>query len=133
MPDYSKGKIYKLYNEDNPDECYIGSTVSRLSHRYNQHLSDYNINQRVSSKKLFENKIPIIMLIEDYSCKSLFELKLRERYWIEQYPNSVNKAIPTRTKQEYYQDTKEIRTKQHKDYLAKRKANKELKEYILKN
>jgi hypothetical protein len=35
--------------------------------------------------------------LEKYPCKSKGELEARERYWLEDTENCVNKQIPTRT------------------------------------
>lgn len=124
MPDYSKGKIYKLYNEDEPDKCYIGSTVKELSRRYSQHKSDLDCTARI----LFEdNKTPIIELLEEYPCVSKKELEIRERYWVEQYPNRINKYIPTRTPQERNDENKQKILEQRIQYY------KENREKILEN
>ena len=40
MPDYQKGKIYQIWDEDY-QECYIGSTVQELSMRMCGHRKDY--------------------------------------------------------------------------------------------
>ena len=50
-----------------------------------------------------------IILIEDYPCERKEQLHARERYWIENSENVVNKMIPTRTIKEWAED--------HKDYL----------------
>ena len=39
MPDYSKGKIYKIYNTIN-DDIYIGATVQDLKLRLSGHISN---------------------------------------------------------------------------------------------
>lgn len=104
MPDYSKGKIYKLYNEDKPDKVYIGSTIRKLNVRYINHKCDL----KCASKILFEdNKIPTIELLENYPCNSKYELAVRERYWIEQYSNRINKYLPITSEEEKKQQKKE--------------------------
>lgn len=56
----------------------------------------------MSSYKLIELGDIDIILLENYPCKDKNELHARERYYIEQYKDSiVNKVIPTRTIQEY--------------------------------
>jgi hypothetical protein len=53
-----------------------------------------------------------IVLIEEVKANNKEQLHRRERYWIEQL-ECVNKFVPTRNKQEYYQDNREeIREKQ---------------------
>ena len=135
MPDYSKGKIYKLYNEDEPDKVYIGSTVSRISHRYNQHLSaSKNPQYYTTSVELFQdNKNPKIEILENYSCKSKYDLECRERYYIEQHPKCINKLLPARTHKEYYETNKNIILQNNKNTRIKQKANEELTKWLNKN
>ena len=57
-----------------------------------------------------------IILIERFPCTHKYELKSRERYWIETLKADLNKNIPTRTKQEYQEDNKEQITQQRKEY-----------------
>ena len=97
-----KGKIYKLVSFQT-NKCYIGSTtVDYLSKRLTQHkchlekgllaLTNIEITKSDGCK---------IVLIENYPCNDTYELRARERYWIEQEPNYVNKMPPTRTKKEH--------------------------------
>ena len=79
MPDYSLSKIYKLVS-NKTDDIYIGSSVSRLSTRLNEHKSKSN---GCVSKKLFvDDAIITIVLIENYECNDRNELKARELYHI---------------------------------------------------
>ena len=51
MPDYSKGKIYKVLNNIN-DEIYVGSTVETLSVRMAKHR---HTMKRQPQFKLYEH------------------------------------------------------------------------------
>ena len=81
MPDYSKGKIYKLVKGD---RVYIGSTVQRLCNRKAHHTATYR-NYISGESQLFCSSVlvyylgtPDIVLIENYPCASKEELhKLR--------------------------------------------------------
>jgi hypothetical protein len=109
MSDYSKGQIYKLYNEDEPDKCYIGSTIQLLCKRYKNHKKTKN---ECASKILFENnKKPIIELLEKYPCNNKYELEIRERYWIEQFPNKINLATPGLLEEEIKRNRKDNKQK----------------------
>ena len=44
MPDYAKGKIYKILNTID-DEMYVGSTVETLGQRMAKHRSDMKRRQ----------------------------------------------------------------------------------------
>ena len=127
MPDYSKGKIYKVVNEKN-GITYYGSTVQRLCKRMSQHKEAFYVEpgQRRSSKtyKLFGDINDCkIHLVENFPCKSKLELETKERYYIENN-ECINIEIPTRTKKEHYEANKErlnaISTKWNRDNKEKR-------------
>ncbi len=44
MPDYQKGKIYKLYSVSNEELVYYGSTIQPLNVRLSRHIREYNKN-----------------------------------------------------------------------------------------
>jgi hypothetical protein len=124
---YSRGKIYKLVPKtyEGVYITYYGSTCEKyLSSRLSKHKYDYK-NKIVSSFKLFEDygidNIDII-LVENYPCNNRYELEARERFYIEGNI-CLNKAIPTRTYKEYYQDNKEEISEKGKKY---RELNKEI-------
>ena len=110
MPDYSKGKIYRLVGGG---LVYYGSTVNELRFRLRQHKCPSSICR---SKLLFEtgDKVEIV-LVEYFPCENKMELTARERWYIENN-ECVNKIIPTRTDAEYYQDNKNKIIKQTNQY-----------------
>jgi len=139
MPDYSKGKIYRITSGD---LTYIGSTCEpTLARRLAKHISSYKgwkngKTNGCSSFQLIETGQYEITLIELCPCGSKDELSARERYWIENTV-CVNKIIPGRTRQEYrdthketisdcwktyYKDNKEELAEYYKTY---KKSNKE--------
>jgi hypothetical protein len=126
MPDYSKGKIYKIVC-NTTGLVYIGSTCEpTLARRLAGHRSTYksflNGEKRyITSAKILENNNYEIVLIENISCHNKDELYARERYFIENI-ECVNKVIPTRTDKEWTLDNKE-RLKDYKKEYAE--ANKE--------
>jgi len=108
MPDYTNGKIYKLFSYDN-DLVYIGSTTLQLSQRLAHHKQDFNnISRRTcSSKILYENSSNVkIELIEKFPCECKEELIKREGHFIGQI-DCVNKRIAGRTDKERYEVNKE--------------------------
>lgn len=70
MPDYSKGRIYKLFHSDG--RFYIGSTCSPLYTRKSQH------KYKQHHFKGDEWKEVQIVLIESYSCANSEELFKKE-------------------------------------------------------
>tara|TARA_R110000803_G_scaffold77910_6_gene142871 strand:+ start:1901 stop:2359 length:459 start_codon:yes stop_codon:yes gene_type:complete len=100
MTDYSQGKVYMIKSLINHD-CYIGSTIQTLRRRGNKHLSDANCDRRAycESYKIVLDKHKIILL-EKYPCKTKEELLKREQYWMEQFPDCINKQRAVRTKEQ---------------------------------
>ena len=129
MPDYQKGKIYKLWSpQGEEDEIYIGSTCDKLYKRKNQHKSKNHNN--CSSKILFEKYDDVrIEVIEEYPCNSKAELNKKEGEYIKNN-KCLNRNVAGRTHKEYCEDNKEyIKEYQHhyhKEYQFKNyEKNKE--------
>jgi group I intron endonuclease len=109
---YARGKIYKLVNNVD-EEIYIGSTIENLANRKCKHACDA---KRRIQQKIYQhlNKIGWsnvkIILIENYACHSINELRARERYWIDELKPSLNKQTPLKTNNEssrtYYHNNK---------------------------
>ena len=132
MPDYQKGKIYKLWSpQGTEDEIYFGSTTNELYKRKNGHK-----NQRdCKSKILFEKYDDVrIEIIEEYPCNNKEELNKKEGEYIRNN-KCLNQIIPCRTKKEYREDNKERIAEQKKEYNEKTKEHikKRKKEYYQKN
>ena len=99
MPDYQKGKIYKLWSPQGK-EIYIGSTVQPLYKRLSQHKSYLDCQSRY----LFENyNVVKIELIEEYPCNNKMELDRKEGEHVREN-ECLNKNVPGRTAKEWYQD-----------------------------
>ena len=121
MPDYSKGKIYKILNNvDN--EIYVGSTCELLSQRMAKHR---DARKSKPQCKLYKhmNELGVenfyIELIENYPCNDVYELRAREGYYIREI-GTLNMKVAGRNPREYW-DT-------HKD-----KYNEEKRKYRLDN
>ena len=112
---YSRGKIYKITSEQT-DNVYIGSTIQKLNRRFTGHKTDYKNGHNKSSKEIVKYDDARIELIENYPCNSNKELHTRERYYIENTPNTVNKSIPSRTNKQYYEDNREKHNTKCKKY-----------------
>ena len=108
MPDYSKGKIYKIINTQN-EIIYIGSTIQQLCDRFSHHLYKGNGNK--------------IILIENFSCSCKEELVRKEQEIIEQHNNLLNKCRAYRS-DEYL---KEYKKEKDKEYYNKNKEK--IKDY----
>ena len=139
MPDYQKGKIYRVWDRSY-NQCYIGSTCESLSQRMSCHRSKYKryLNSGSSERKavfdLFDEygvENCIIELLENFPCYSKAELHAREG--LQQRENDcINKLIAGRSKKQYYEDHKE-ETKEYKQqwYIENKEhhANKSRENY----
>jgi hypothetical protein len=123
--DYSKTIIYKIVcNDLNIKEVYVGSTVN-FTRRKCQHKSSCN---DISSKEYNQPKYKYIRdnggwenwsmyEVEKYPCNDKNEAHTRERFWIESFNTTLNTSIPTRTKNEWYEDNKEKILEYRKDNI----------------
>ena len=143
MPDYQKGKIYKIISP-HTDKIYIGSTTKQyLSQRLVKHKSDFkrwqnNKATKVMSFDLIQLGDVEIILLETYPCNSKDELTSRERHWYDLNKELVvNKNRPSFTleekkkeQKEYYQNNYEYIQEKNKKYRENHKD--ELIKYIKK-
>lgn len=133
MPDYQKGKIYKITAGD---LTYIGSTCEpTLAKRLAKHTTDFKLwknggRRYISSFSLIELGQYEITLLELCPCGSKDELRGRERFYIETN-DCVNQRIEGRTKQEYYIDKKEVILERQAEYREEHRE--QIKEYLEKN
>ena len=133
MPDFKRGKIYKLWCHEIND-IYIGSTTQSLSQRLSGHkLLD------CSSKILFEKSNNVkIELIESYPCKNKMELNRKENEYIRKN-DCINKLIANQKQKDYnkkyYEDHKEKVLEKIKEFNIKNKNEiaEKKKEYYEKN
>ena len=112
--DYSKTIIYKIVCKDvNITDCYVGSTTDFVR-RKNQHKnhsqpnnpkSDLYVYNFINQNGGWENWEMIE--IEKYNALDKLDALKKERYWLETLKATLNKKIPSRTKQEYKKEWKE--------------------------
>ncbi len=124
------GYIYKLCcNNPEITDCYVGSTknekVRKNGHKVRcnggGNKSHYNVYQCIRTNGGWDNWS--MVRLEEFKFDDRAELNARERHWLETIGATLNKLIPTRTKQELYQDQREERLKKGKEY---REANPEI-------
>ena len=128
---YKNGKIYQIVDNTN-DNIYVGSTCKKLCQRLAQHRTDYNKYLEgkyhyVSSYEILKNSDYKILLLEEFPCENIEQLRKREGYYI-QTLKCVNKQIAGRTYKEYIQDNKEHITERHKKYYEANKERRKKKE-----
>jgi len=120
MPDYSKGKIYKLWSLDNLDMVYIGSTCQPLHKRLYEHKKKWGLwkkgFQYYNSCDMFENCEEVkIELIEECPCDNRNQLLRTEGGYIREM-DCINKRVAGRTKKEWRETHKEHHKQYHKQY-----------------
>ena len=129
MPDYSRGKIYTIW-DSNYTKCYIGSTIQQLSKRMQEHRSSYktHVDDTHGCNSVFDlfDEFGVencrIELLETFACNNKEELLAREGQCIREN-ECVNKRIAGRTGKQYYDDNRDR-------YLQYREEHRETqKEY----
>ena len=117
MPDYSKGKIYKILNNID-DEIYVGSTTETLGQRMAKHRRKMKTTPQYKlyshMHKLGVSKF-YIELIENYPCNDVYELRAREGHFIREI-GTLNKKIEGRTRKEWCDDNREYLLAEKKKY-----------------
>jgi hypothetical protein len=126
MPDYQRGKIYKITSGD---LTYIGSTCEpNLARRLAEHVCAFKrwkagtLKTNYSVFPLIETSQYEITLVELCPCNSKDELTARERFHIET-TICVNKNIAGRTKEEYVETNRPLINEKRRIY---REENPEL-------
>jgi hypothetical protein len=115
MPKYENAVVYKLCCKDaSITDEYIGSTCNKHK-RKQEHKNCCNNENRKAYNRLVYQFIRAnggfinwdMIILEEYSCESKVQLEMKEREYIERLRPTLNKQIPTRTSQEYYQEHRE--------------------------
>ena len=120
MPDYSRGKIYRLVCNETGEQ-YIGSTIRTLAERLSNHTREAkNEKMACKSKQIILRGDYSIVLVEEYPCENRNQLERRERHYIETM-ECINYNIPTRTHQEWVEVNKEKIAEQHRLYQQEKK------------
>jgi hypothetical protein len=105
MVNYGNGKIYRIVCNITGKQ-YIGATTIALCARLSQHKKLFNGKKNCLSREVIEGGDYAIYLIEDYPCERKEQLLARERHYIDNF-DCVNKKLPLRTKQDWYNDNRE--------------------------
>jgi len=103
MAAYQNAKIYKILNDNDPNDFYIGSTKNELRKRWGWHRTCVVQNQ---STRLYDRMRELgrdnfhIVLLEAWPCKSRDHLRQREDHWIVQLKPTLNKNRAFLTEEE---------------------------------
>jgi hypothetical protein len=122
--------FYKITSA-NTDKVYVGSTKKDINERLNQHETHYrNFKEGkfnyVTSFEILECKDYKIELIENKICESKEQRDTVECNYIINTPNTVNRNLPGRTREQYYQENKEELNEYNRQYRQENKQ--EIKE-----
>jgi hypothetical protein len=111
-----------------------------LARRLAKQLSNYKSwllhdKKYMTSFEIIINNNYEVILIENYPCKTKDELHARERYWIENNNDCVNKTIPTRTDKDYRNDNADKYKTYQKEYRHENadKIREKNKQYRIEN
>ena len=114
MPDYSKGKIYKIW-DIHYTKCYVGSTVETLNNRFAKHKDKYK--HYLNKTHFFTTVFGIfdefgvenckIELVENCSVNSKEELLAKEGEHIRAC-ECVNRCVAGRTQKKYREEFPEF-------------------------
>lgn len=128
MPKYENAVVYKLCCKDaSITDEYFGSTCNKYKRKQNHKCSCNNENndkynfpvyQFIRANGGFNNWDMIIL--EEYPCESKVQLQMKEREWIERLRPILNRQIPTRTRQEYYEECKEKYKQYYEEHREER-------------
>lgn len=133
MPNYSKGKIYKIYSSKDPTLCYYGSTTEHyISSRFAKHFYKYKMGilekENCASRLVFDAGDYKCSVVEEYPCSNKQELCLREQFYIKNNPCvNIQKAFATeedKKKDKSIQDKKYRETHDVPEHIKLRKAEK---------
>ena len=122
MIDYQKGKIYKVVNDELPDQVYYGSTTRQLSSRLAEHRYTYTKNKSGSVKQLYGVGNPQIVLVRNCPCNNKEELKQYEREVIDAN-DCINKNKPLQSGKEWEALNSEYIAFKKKIYYNQKKSN----------
>ena len=137
MPDYSKGKICKIFNSID-DEIYVGTTIEKLSKRMAHHRGCVNMDKY--NGKLYQHMRSLgvdqfyIELVEIFPCETIEELLAKEGEWIMKI-GTLNMKVSGGTKQEtdkhYYNKNRATIDEQQKLYYENNREiiKQNVKEY----
>ena len=124
VSDYSKSSIYKLCCNDTAiTDVYVGSTTAFSKRKYGH--KSYCNNARGKAHNLYVYQFIranggwdnwSMILVEDYNATDKRNLELRERYWLDTLQATLNKQVPTRSRQEWCEENQESLKYSQKKY-----------------
>jgi hypothetical protein len=128
---YAKTIIYRIVcNDVTITDSYVGHTTDYKSRKRHHKSICNNVNDKKYNLKVYQFiranggwKNFTMLKIENYPCKDVHEATVRERYWAEHYVATLNSNVPSRTKQEWFQQNKEQIKEYKKEYYEQNKEH----------
>ena len=130
--DYSKTIIYKIVcNDLNVTETYVGHTTNFIKRKCGHKSNCNNEKSKNHNFKVYKiirdnggwDNWTMIQICE-YPCNSLQEATAEERRQYELLNAILNTVIPGRTKQQYYEENKDILLEKMKIYYEENRDKK---------
>lgn len=140
---YSNTMIYKIVCKDlNIKDCYVGHTTN-FKTRKNHHKSRCNNSSDISYNFYVYQFIRDnggwinwdMVLIETFNCNNKLEALKKEREFIDSLNATLNKVLPTRTKEEWFYNNIDNKKLYDKEYYINNidKKEKHRVEYRINN
>ncbi len=138
--DYRNAVIYKICCKDPLiKDVYVGSTTNfrmrKYQHKFdciNEYRTQYNMEVYKHIRKNGGiNNWDMILIEEMKECENGLQLHKRERFYLELLNANLNTQIPSRNKNQWYQDNKENKSEKAKIYYKENRERiiKRSKEY----
>ena len=130
MVNYGKGIIYKLCcNDPEITDMYVGSTCNFKVRKHGHKKKCNSENQKGYNSHVYKfirdnggwDNWSMVLIKKYPNVIDNHELLKKERKWLKKLKGSLNKNIPSRTKQEYYEDNKDIIIERKRQYNEKNK------------
>lgn len=124
MVNYKLGKIYKIVSPSHPEvPPYFGSTCDTLSRRMSGHRKNFNANKSTSSKSLMCFDDAVILLVEEFPCDNIEQLRAREGQIMLEAIERSNIRIAGRTSDEYKAYENKRNKERHRLYNVEHKED----------
>jgi hypothetical protein len=132
--DYTKTIFYRIVcNDINIKDCYVGHTtnfIKRKQHHKNNTNDENDNHYNIYVYKFIRDNGGwnnwSMIIIDNVKCDNLLDALRQERKFFEEYQATLNKQIPSRTRQEWKEDNKDNIKKwkeDNKDIIKEQRKN----------
>ena len=115
---YEHAKIYKLINSVD-DKIYIGLSIHGECTMFDhvKFACKGGSYKYAHFDKIGWKNVEMV-LIEQYKCDTMYQLRTRKRFWMETLKPSLNTRVPTRSPREHYEANRDVISAQKREYRA---------------